>query len=447
MNVIREDLNALNARLKVKVSPEDYQPKVSETLSKYRKTANIPGFRPGHAPMGMIQKQYGKSVLFDEVSKMVTDAINNYIYEEKLNLLGNPIPVEENGFNGDFSNPTDFEFIYEIGFPPSIEVAINKKDSFDFEKVDVNQELINKQAEDIRRRYGKLVSTDEVQEKDLILGRFVELNDDKSVKEGGIDHTSSISLEFLDSDDVRKLFVGKKVGDSIELNPDDVSKGPKDKAAMLGVKEDALENVGSLFSYTINEVKAMELAELNSDLFLKLYPDATVTNEEEFVARIKSDLEKMFEQDSDKKLYRTIYDSLMEKVNADFPDDFLKRWIKQVNDKPVTDEQIEAEYEGYRNMLKWQLIEKTLFDKHNLVIDQTELVNFTKHLLRTNYANYGIFEVDEEELTQSAMKFLQDKKQTDSIISRLAEDKLINLFKTEATLKEKLVSYDEFIGK
>ena len=447
MNVIREDLNALNARLKVKVSPEDYQPKVSETLSKYRKTANIPGFRPGHAPMGMIQKQYGKSVLFDEVSKMVTDAINNYIYEEKLNLLGNPIPVEENGFNGDFSNPTDFEFIYEIGFPPSIEVAISNKDSFDFEKVDVNQELINKQAEDIRRRYGKLVSTDEVQEKDLILGRFVELNDDKSVKEGGIDHTSSISLEFLDSDDVRKLFVGKKVGDSIELNPDDVSKGPKDKAAMLGVKEDALENVGSLFSYTINEVKAMELAELNSDLFLKLYTDATVTNEEEFVARIKSDLEKMFEQDSDKKLYRTIYDSLMEKVNADFPDDFLKRWIKQVNDKPVTDEQIEAEYEGYRNMLKWQLIEKTLFDKHNLVIDQTELVNFTKHLLRTNYANYGIFEVDEEELTQSAMKFLQDKKQTDSIISRLAEDKLINLFKTEATLKEKLVSYDEFIGK
>ena len=447
MNVIREDLNALNARLKVKVTPEDYQSKVSETLSKYRKTAKIPGFRPGHAPMGMIQKQYGKSVLFDEVSKMVTDAINNYISEEKLNLLGNPIPVEENGFSGDFSNPTDFEFVYEIGFPPQIDVAITKKDSFDFEKVDVNQDLINKQAEDIRRRYGKLVSSDEVKEKDLILGRFVELNDDKSVKEGGIDHTSSISLEFLDSNDARKMFVGKKVGDSIELNPNDVSKGPKDKAAMLGVKEDELENIGSLFSYTINEIKSMELADLNEELFLKLYPDATVTNEDEFLARIKSDLEKMFEQDSDKKLYRTIYDSLMEKVNADFPDDFLKRWIKQVNDKPVTDEQIESEYDGYRNMLKWQLIEKTLFDKHNLVIDQIELVNFTKHLLRTNYSNYGIFEVDEEELTQSAMKFLQDKKQTDAIISRLAEDKLINLFKTEASLKDKVVSYEDFVGK
>jgi trigger factor len=254
-------------------------------------------------------------------------------------------------------------------------------------------------------------------------------------------------LEFLDSNDAREMFVGKKVGDSVELNPNDVSKGPKDKAAMLGVKENELENIGSLFSYAINEIKSMELADLNEELFLKLYPDATVTNEDEFLARIKSDLEKMFEQDSDKKLYRTIYDSLMEKVNADFPDDFLKRWIKQVNDKPVTDEQIESEYDGYRNMLKWQLIEKTLFDKHNLVIDQMELVNFTKHLLRTNYSNYGIFEVDEEELTQSAMKFLQDKKQTDAIISRLAEDKLINLFKTEASLKDKVVSYEDFIGK
>jgi trigger factor len=291
------------------------------------------------------------------------------------------------------------------------------------------------------------VSSDEVKEKDLILGRFVELNDDKSVKDGGIDHTSSISLEFLDSDDARQMFVAKKVGDSVELNPDMVSKGPKDKAAMLGVKEDELSTIGALFSYTINEIKSMELAELNEELFLKLYPDGTVTNENDFTARIKSDLEKMFEQDSDKKLYRTIYDSLMEQVNADFPDDFLKRWIKQVNDKPVTDEQIETEYDSYRNMLKWQLIEKKLFDKHNLVIDQMELVNFTKQLLRTNYANYGIFEVDEEELSQSAMKFLQDKKQTDAIISRLAEDKLINLFKTEASLKEKKVSYEEFIGK
>jgi len=447
MNVIREDKDALNALLKVKISPEDYEKKVSETLNKFRKTAKIPGFRPGHAPITMIQKQYGKSVLFDEVSKMVTDAINQYISDEKLNLLGNPIPLDENGFSGDFSNPTDFEFSYEIGFPPKIDVSLSKKDSFEYQKVNVNDSLISKQAEDIRRRYGKLVSGEIIQEKDLILGRFVELNEDKSVKEGGIDHTSSISLEFLNSDDAKNLFIDKKVGDSVELNPDDVSKGPKDKAAMLGLKEEDLSGIGNLFSYTINEIKCMEMAELNQDLFTKLYPDGSVNNEDDFHARIKSDLERMFEQDSDKKLYRTVYDSLMSKVSVDFPDAFLKRWIKQVNDKPVTDEQIESEYESYRNMLKWQLIEKTLFENHNIVIDQLELINFTKELLRTNYSNYGIHEVDENELSQSAMKFLQDKNQTDAIISRLAEDKLIHLCKSESTLKEKVVSYEDFISK
>lgn len=447
MNVIREDVNALNALLKVKVSPQDYQPKVTETLNKHRKTARIPGFRPGHAPISLIQKQYGKSILFDEVSKMVTDAVNNYISEEKLNLLGNPIPLDENGFSGDFNNPTEFEFTYEIGFPPSIDIELSKKDTFEFQKVSVDDSLISKQAEDIRRRYGKLISAETVREKDLILGRFVELNDDKSIKEGGIDHTSSISLEFLDSDAARKLFVGKKAGDSIELNPDLVSKGPKDKAAMLGVKEDELETVGDLFSYSINEIKCMELADLNQELFIKLYPDGSVNNEDDFNSRIKSDLEKMFDQDSDKKLYRVIYDTLMSKVNVDFPDAFLKRWIKQVNEKPVTDEQIETEYEGYRNMLKWQLIERNLFEKHNILIDQLELINFTKELLRGNYANYGIFDVDDKDLSESAMKFLQDKKQTDAIISRLTEDKLISLCKAEASLKEKVVSYEEFISK
>ena len=144
MNVIREDIDALNALIKIKVTPEDYKSKVSEILNKYRKTANIPGFRIGNAPMSFIQKQYGKSVLFDEVSKMVTDAVNKYIVEEKLNLLGNPIPLDENGFSGDFSNPSDFEFSYEIGFPPSIEISLSKKNSFEYQKVDVNTSLISK---------------------------------------------------------------------------------------------------------------------------------------------------------------------------------------------------------------------------------------------------------------------------------------------------------------
>ena len=445
MEVLREDVDKLNALLKVRVKPEDYQNKVEGTLQKHRKNAKIPGFRQGHVPMSFIKKQYGKSVLFDEVSKMVSESINKYIAEQKVDLLGNPMPVEGDGFSGDFDNPSDFEFTYEIGLPPKIELSISKKNKFTYKEVEIDDKLIAKQSEDIRRRYGKLESAELVSDKDLVLGKFVELNKDGSEKEGGVIHSASVSLEFLDSEKVRKQFNGKKIGDTLKVNPDDLSKGSKDKAAMLGVKEEELQNVGNKFSFTISEIKSMKFAELNEELFTKLYPDNSVTDEESFNNRIKSDLETMFSKDSDRLLHKVVFEDLMKKVKVNFPEDFLKRWIKQVNEKPITDEVLEKEFEGYLKMLKWQLIEKAVFEAHDIKIEQSELLEFTKGLLIQNYNNYGAPLPDEKELTENAVKFLQDKKQVDSIIGRLAEDKLIELCKKEATLKSKKIQYDDFI--
>jgi len=429
----------------VKVQPKDYLNKVEGTLQKHRKTAKIPGFREGFVPMSFIKKQYGKSVLFDEVSKMVSESINKYIAEQKVDLLGNPMPREEDGFSGDFDNPSDFEFTYEIGLSPKIDISISKKNKFTYKVVNIDSELIKKQSEDIRRRYGKLESADVVSDNDLVLGKFVELNKDNSIKEGGVEHTASVSLEFLDNDKVRKQFNGKKVGDELNVNPDNLSKGPKDKAAMLGLKEEELDSVGKKFSFTISEIKSMKFAELNEDLFSKLYPDNSVKDENSFTERIKSDLDAMFSKDSDRLLHKVVFDDLMKKVKVNFPEKFLKRWIKQVNEKPLTDEVLEKEFEGYLKMLKWQLIEKAIFDAHDIQIDQSELIEYTKSLLIQNYNNYGAPLPDEKELTENAIKFLQDKKQVDSIIGRLAEDKLIELCKKEATLKSKKIQYDEFV--
>ena len=199
------------------------------------------------------------------------------------------------------------------------------------------------------------------------------------------------------------------------------------------------------FSFTISEIKSMKFAELNQELFTKLYPDNSVTDEESFNNRIKSDLETMFSKDSDRLLHKVVFEDLMKKVKVNFPEDFLKRWIKQVNEKPITDEVLEKEFEGYLKMLKWQLIEKAVFEAHDIKIEQSELLEFTKGLLIQNYNNYGAPLPDEKELTENAVKFLQDKKQVDSIIGRLAEDKLIELCKNEATLKSKKIQYDDFI--
>lgn len=445
MNVIREDVDALNAILKVVVSPADYEGKVKETLNKYRKTAKIPGFRPGHVPMGLIEKQYGKTVLSEELNKSVNASLQGYISENKIEILGNPIPVEEDGFKGDFDKPAEFEFKYEIGLAPTFEVPLSGKNKFDYNKVKVDKKLIDQQINDLRRRYGKLVSAEEVGESDMILAQFVELNDDKSIKEGGILHSSTISMEFVEDKKTKKELTGKKVGDKVVVDPAKVSRGSKDTAAMLGVSEEELANVSNQFEMTITEIKGMELAELNTELFDKLFGEGVVKDEKELEERVKSDLSGMFANDSDRILTRDVYETLIEKTKIELPDGFLKRWIKMSNEKEITDEQIEAEYDGYAKGLKWQLIQGNIFKTNNIKLDNQEVIDFTKGLLVSNYAQYGMPAPEDKELTASAMQVLQNQEEANRVYDMLAEQKLMTYFKETVKLNEKEISYDDFV--
>lgn len=445
MNVIREDVDALNAKLKVEVKPEDYQDQVKQTLDKYRKTAKIPGFRPGHVPFGLIQKQYGSAVLSEELNKIVNESLNKFISENKIEILGNPIPSAEGDFKGDFNKPGDFEFTYEIGLAPEIKVSLTGKSKFDYVKVKVDKKLIDQQIEDLRRRYGKLVSGEEVGEKDMVLAQMVELNDDESIKEGGILHTSTVSMEFVEDKKTKKELIGKKVGDKVIVDPYKVSKGGADTAAMLGIKEDELENITNKFQMTINEIKVMELADLNTELYDKLFGPGNVKDEKELRERVKADLQGMFANDSDRMLTKTVYDSLLEKTKVELPDAFLKRWIKLSNEKEITEEQIEAEYDGYAKGLKWQLIQGVIFKDNDIKFDNDEVVNFTKGLIVNNYAQYGMPAPEDKELTASAMNILQNRDEANRIYDMLAEQKLTTFFKETVKLNEKEISYDEFV--
>jgi trigger factor len=444
MDVIREDIDALNAILKVKVSPEDYASEVKKTLEKHRKTAKTPGFRPGHVPMGLIQKQYGKGVLSDELNRVVNKSLQGYIAENKIEILGNPIPQGDTGFEGDFDNPADFEFTYEIGLAPAVKVGLTAKSKFEYIKVKVDKKLIDKQIEDLQRRYGKLVSGDAVGERDMILAQFVELNDDESIKEGGILHTSTISMEFVSDAKVKKELTGKKVGDKAIVSPGSVSKGGADTAAMLGVTELDLPNISEKFQMTVNEIKVMELADLGPELYDKLFGPGTVKDEKALRERVKSDLDGMFVNDSDRMLTRAVYDSLLEKTELELPDAFLKRWIKMSNEKEISDEQIATEYAGYAKGLKWQLIQSEIFKANEIKLENEEVINFTKGLLVSNYAQYGMPAPEDAELTKSAMEVLQNQEEANRVYDMLAEQKLTKYFKATVKLSEKEVSYDEF---
>ena len=448
MNVVQEKVNKLNAILKVEIKSEDYQAKVKSTLEKYRKTAKIPGFRPGHVPFGMIQKKYGKTVLADELNKLSNDGLYKYIKDENLEILGNPIPSAENNFKGDLDNPSDFEFSYEIGFSPKFDIPLSSRKSMDYFMVKVDDKLIEKQINDLRRRYGKLESTEEIGETDMVFGLFRELDSNKEPKDGGVEHNSTISMEFLKDKKAIKSLLGKKVDDAIVLDPKSVSKDAKDMVSMLGLKdEEELKGLSKQFKFTINEIKRMEMAELNEELYSKLFPSGEVKSEEDLNKKVADDLANMFKQDSDRLFTQNIYEYLLDKTKINMPESFLKKWIKISNEKPIDDETLDKEFDGYLKSMKWQLIQGKLFKDNDIQITNEEVMDFTKSLLVSNYAQYGMPAPDDKELSETAMRLLKDKEQVNGIYDRITEKKLSDYFQNNVPMKEKMLSYDEFVKK
>ncbi|MEY3681745.1 MAG: hypothetical protein RLZZ289_265 [Bacteroidota bacterium] len=444
MKITRQEIDAQNGVLKVEIAAADYQNKVKAALDKYRKTAKIPGFRPGHVPAGLIQKQFGKSVLAEELNKITNDALYRFIIDEKLDILGNPLPIE-NGVEGNFDQPQNFTFSYEIGYSPSFELPITAKTKVDYATVKIDKDLITKQVEDLRRRYGKLISSEAVSAKDMVMGKFEEL-EGSEVKADGISHSTTISMEFLENKAAIKLLTGKKINESFELDPKAVSKGPEDAAAMLGISPEAYAELNSKFQFTVNDVKRMELAELNEEFFQKLFGDEVKT-EAEMNKRIEADLARMFEEDSDRLFTRKVYDMLLEKTTMNFPEAFLKRWIKTSAEKPITDEEIEKEFAAYLLSLKWQLIQTKIFKENNIQLTNEEVLDFTKNLVIGNYAQYGLPAPEEAELLETAQRLLQNKEQANGIYDRLAERKLTDYFKSAVSMTKKEMKYDDFVAQ
>ncbi|PKR80857.1 trigger factor [Brumimicrobium salinarum] len=445
MNITKENVDELNAILKVTVEKEDYQEKVDSTLKDYRKKANIPGFRKGKVPMGIVKKQYGQNILGEELNRIVSEGLFKYVDEQDFEVLGNPLPKNDVEVKGDFNNPDTFEFTYEIGIAPKVDVKLSGRNKYEYTKVKIDKKLVDKQLEDLTRRYGKLSSGEKVGERDMVMGKFVELNDKGEILEGGVMNDSTISMEFVEDEKLKKEMIGKKPGDKITLDPRSVSRGESDTASMLGIEESELENVSNKFQLTINEVKVMEPAELNQELFDKLFGEGEVKSEKEMRAKIEKDLAEMFEKDSDKILTRRISNDLIKKTDLSLPDEFLKKWILASQKEPITKEEVEKDYENYARSLRWQLIQNKIFKDAEMKVEQEEALNYTKGLLVNQYAQYGMPAPDDAELTQSAQQVLGNQKEAQQIYDMLAEEKLTKYFKETVKLNEKEVDYDEYV--
>jgi len=445
MIVTRENVDAVSAILKVEVVEADYQGKVLAELTKHRAGMKMTGFRPGKVPMEIVRQKHGQKVLTDTLNEMVNDSIFNFLTENKIEILGNPIPSDKTPVKGNFNKPENFEFTFEIGFAPEINIVLSEDKKYDYVSVKIDDELIQKQIEDLRRRYGKLISSTKVEETDLILAQFTELKEDDSILEGGILHSSTISMEFIEDEETKKSLIGKTIGDKLIVNPLLVSRGEKDTAAMLGIKEDELADVSSKFQMTITEIKRMEMADLSQELFDRLFGAGNITSEFHLKGKIADDLKGMFISDSDRLLTRSIIEELIETTPISLPDNFLKRWIRLSNENPILPEQIDAEYDGYAKNLKWQLIQGHIFKQNGFKLENQEIIDFTKSILRNNFAQYGMAVPPEKELTDTALGLLSKRDESSRILEMISDVKITQFFKATLPLNIKEIPYDEFI--
>ena len=443
MNISKQNIDSLNAILKIELSLTDYQDRVDTVLANYRKTADMPGFRKGKVPMGVIKKRYGISVKVEEINKIISDSITKYIIEEKLDILGNPLPKE--GEQIDWEHQEDFVFEYELGLSPSFELKISKKNKIDYYNIKADDVMIDRYAEDIAKRYGKMISPDKVQEKDLVYGTFQELDVKGVVVEGGITNQASVSLDALKIKKLKNQFIGSEKGAVINLDPKKAFENETDAAAMLNIDKEAYADLKAIFSFTIDNISRMQPAELNTELFDKVYGEGVVKNEKEFRTKIVAEAEQMFIGDADRKFQNDAIDFLLEKTSFDLPEAFLKRWMQTVSEKPVTLDEIEQDFEGYKKSLKWQIIENKLAKENNLSVTKEEAVAETKNLIRAQMAQYGQVSPEEEQLEKYAHQVLANKEEEKNIYDRIFASKLTVFFKSAFKINDKEISYENFI--
>ena len=435
MNITRKDIDALNAVVTVNIEKDDYSAKVEKILSDYRKTANIPGFRKGHIPMGMIKKQYGKAVLIDEVNKLLQEALSKYINDEKLDVLGNPLPKPQDDLNWDADN---FVFEFELGMAPQFDVKLKGRKAITKYNIIANDKMISNQVDNIRKQYGKLVSKDVVESGDEITGTF--LNEEEE-----INANSTFSLDVVKGKANEKKFLGAKIGDAITLKTKSLFKESNDLMTYLKISKEKAEGLAVEVSFTISEINKRELADLDQELFDKLFGEGKIASVTELKERIKTDSEKQFLQQADQKLLNDVTEYLVESTKFDLPSEFLQKWMQTSGETEISLEQAKEEYEKSEKSIRYQLIEGKLIQENDLQIQFDDLKAFANDMIKAQMAQFGQLNPSEKELDDIAARILSNKDEVKRLSDQLMSQKLLELFKTEANLKDKEISYDDFV--
>jgi trigger factor len=444
MNITRENIDDLNAVLKVRIDKTDYEEKVETVLKDYRKKATIKGFRPGMVPIGLIKKMYGRAVQIDEINKVVTENIQKYITDEKLEILGDPLPKADEQDRIDFDTQENFTFSFEIGLTPPIELKLSKKNKINQYEIIIDEKMRNEYLENYTRRYGELRKADQTEEKDVVKGKIEAIDNDGNVRpEGPSVEDTSLGIDIIKDKNIKKEFTGKSIGDSIDFDLKKAYPNDTEIAGILHKKKEEIENLEGNYRFTVNDISRFYPAALGKELFDRIFGEGVVNSEEEFMKRIEEEIAINLRRESDFKLLMDIKALAMEKTDFQLPEEFLKRWLLRVNEKS-TEEQIGKEFDSFRKDLKWQLIRNKIARDNEVKISEEELQMEAEKITRYQFQQYGLFYATDEQIANYAKETLKREEDAKRITDKILEEKAIILMKELVKLENKSVTIEEF---
>ncbi len=446
MNVSLQNMDKVSALLTVKLEKADYQEQVDKSLKNLRQKAQIPGFRKGMVPMSLVKKMYGKSVVADEVNKLLSEKVYGYIRENNINILGEPLPNEDKQPMIDFETMEEFEFLFDIALAPEFKAELGAKDVVDYYNIDVTEDMVNNQIKNYTQRNGKYDKVDSYEDKDMMKGLLAELDENGSTKEGGIQVEGAVLMPaYMKNDDQKALFANAKVNDVLVFNPYTAFDGAEaELASLLKIEKEAVAGAKADFSFQVEEITRYVEGELNQEIFDQVYGEGVVKTEEEFRAKVKESVAAQFIADSDYKFMIDARQVLMEKVGKlEFSDALLKR-VMLHNNEEKGEEFVNENYDKSIEELTWHLIKEQLVKDNDIKVEQADVLNIAREATKGQFAQYGMMTVPEDILDQYASEMLKKKENVDGLVNRAIETKLSVALKGKVKLNNKTVSVEEF---
>lgn len=446
MNVSLQNIDKVSALLTVKLEKADYQEKVDKALKHFRQNAQMPGFRKGMVPMSLVKKMYGKSALAEEVNKLLSETVYKYIQDNKINILGEPLPNEDKQPEIDFDTMEEFEFLFDIALAPEFNAEVSADDKVDYYTIDVTDEMVDNQVKMYAQRNGKYDKVDAYEDNDMLKGLLAELDEEGNTKEGGIQVEGATMMPtYMKNDEQKAIFAGAKVNDVLVFNPNTAWDGnAAELASLLKIDKDAAPEMKSDFSFQVEEITRFVPGELTQEIFDQVFGEGVVKSEEEFRAKVKEVIAHQFVADSDYKFLLDARKMLMEKVGKlEFPDALLKR-IMRLNNQDKDEKFVEDNYDKSIEELTWHLIKEQLVKANDIKVEQEDVTNMAKEATRAQFAQYGMMNVPDDLLDNYAKEMLKKKETVEGLVNRVVETKLAAALKTQVSLENKNISAEEF---